>query len=389
MKRTHLCAAFAALGLTALLAAPASADLVVVAVDNHSVSVNVNGVMGPPKSPPPDLMAIVDVKSYPPKLVGTVEAPTSVVGAPTAVWIAPDESWAIITAATKIDPQDATKIIDDDRVSVIDLKASPPKVTQTIEAGKGANDISVSPDGSLALVTNRNEGTLSVFTVSNKQLTAAGKVDLGNPKSMPSSLKFLPDGKTALVALYGDDAVGVLRISGSAVTLDKQRIVTGVNPYTMDITADGKLAVVGNMGGGGDGGICTVSLIDLTPGLFRTADTFAVPSSPEGIKLSPDGKFVAVASVDGTTKPSNSPVYHDHGQLWMLAIDGKQLKPIAKGKTGRWSQGIAFSKDGHTVMVESMIDHGLDVFRWNGTTLTPGPTIDVKGGAAAIRTSWP
>ncbi len=387
MERTHLCAAFAALGLTAALSLPASADLVVVAVDNHSV--NVNGVMGPPKNPAPDLMAIVDVKSYPPKLVGTVEAPTSVVGAPTAVWIAPDESWAIITAATKIDPQDPTKIIDDNRVSVIDLKASPPKVTQTIEAGKGANDISVSPDGSLALVTNRNEGTLSVFTVSNKQLTTVGKVDLGNPKSMPSSLKFLPDGKTALVALYGDDAVGVLRISGSTVTLDKQRIVTGVNPYTMDITADGKLAVVGNMGGGGDGGICTVSLIDLTPGLFRTADTVAVPSSPEGIKLSPDGKFVAVASVDGTTKPSNSPVYHDHGQLWMLAINGQQMKPIAKGKTGRWSQGIAFSKDGHTVMVESMIDHGLDVFRWNGTTLTPGPTIDVKGGAAAIRTSWP
>jgi DNA-binding beta-propeller fold protein YncE len=386
MGRRHL-GGLAALAVAAILTTPALADLVVVAVDNHSV--NTNGVMRPPKNPAPDLLAIVDVKSYPPKLVGTVEAPTSVVGAPTAVWIAPDESWAIITAATKIDPQDPTKIIDDNRVSVIDLKASPPKVTQTIEAGKGANDISVSPDGSLALVTNRNEGTLSVFTVSNKQLTAAGKVDLGNLKSMPSSLKFLPDGKTALVALYGDDAIGVLRISGSAVTLDKQRIVTGVNPYTMDITADGKLAVVGNMGGGGDGGICTVSLIDLTPGLFRTADTFAVPSSPEGIKLSPDGKFVAVASVDGTTKPSNSPVYHDHGQLWMLAIDGKQLKPIAKGKTGRWSQGIAFSKDGHTVMVESMIDHGLDVFRWNGTTLTPGPTIDVKGGAAAIRTSWP
>ena len=73
----------------------------------------------------------------------------------------------------------------------------------------------------------------------------------------------------------------------------------------------------------------------------------------------------------------------------MVAITNMRLKPIAEGKTGRWSQGIAFSKDGHTVMVESMIDHGLNVFRWNGTTLTPGQTIDVKGGAAAIRTSWP
>jgi DNA-binding beta-propeller fold protein YncE len=388
MERRHFGGGFAALALTAMLAAPASADLVVVAVDNHSV--NVNGVMGPPKNAPPDLLAIVDVKSYPPKLVGTVEAPTSVVGAPSAVWIAPDESWAIITAATQIDPADPTKIIEDDRVSVIDLKASPPKVTQTVHAGKGANEISVSPDGTLALVANRAEGTLSVFTVSGKQLTAAGaKVDLGNPKSTPSSVKFLPDGKTALVTLFGDDAIGVLHISGSSVTLDKQRIVTGVNPYTLDISGDGKIAVVGNMGGGGNGEICTVSLIDLAPGMFRTIDTVAVPSSPEGIKLSPDGKFIAVASVDGTTKPSDSPLFHDHGRLWMLAISGGRMKPVAEAKTGRWSQGVAFSKDGKTVMVESMIDHGLDVFRWNGTTLTPGPTVDVKGGAAAIRTSWP
>jgi DNA-binding beta-propeller fold protein YncE len=335
-------------------------------------------------------MAIVDTKSYPPKLVGTVEAPTSVVGAPTAVWISPDESWAIITAATQIDPADPTKIIEDDRVSVIDLTASPPKVTQTVHAGKGANEISVSPDGTLGLVANRAEGTLSVFTVSGKQLTASGaKVDLGNPQSTPSSVKFLPDGKTALVTLFGDDAIGVLHISGSSVTLDKQRIVSGVNPYTMDISGDGKIAVVGNMGGGGNGEICTVSLIDLAPGMFHTIDTVAVPSSPEGIKLSPDGKFIAVASVDGTTKPSDSPLFHDHGRLWMLAISGGRMKPVAEAKTGRWSQGVAFSKDGKTVMVESMIDHGLDVFRWNGTTLTPGPTIDVKGGAAAIRTSWP
>jgi DNA-binding beta-propeller fold protein YncE len=379
--------ALAALGLAMLVTAPVKADLAVVAVDNHSV--NVNGVMGPPKNPSPDLLAIVDVKSSPPKVVGTVEAPTSVVGAPTAVWIAPDESWAIMTAATKIDPADATKIIDDDRVSVIDLKATPPKVTQTISAGKGANEISVSPDGTLALVANRAEGTLSAFTVSGMQLAASGKVDLGNAKSMPSSVKFLPDGKTALVTLYGDDAIGVLHVNGSSVSLDKQRIVTGVNPYTMDITADGKLAVVGNMGGGGNGEICTVSLIDLAPGLFRTVDTVAVPSSPEGIKFSPDGKFVAVASVDGTTKPSDSPVYHEHGRLWMVAVAGQRLKPVAEAPIGRWSQGVAFSRDGKTVLVESMIDHGLNTFRWTGTSLSPGPTVDVKGGAAAIRPSWP
>jgi DNA-binding beta-propeller fold protein YncE len=387
MKRTHFCGVGAVLGLTSLLAMPAAADLVAVAVDNHSV--NVNGVSGAPKNPAPDHVALIDTKSSPPKLAATVEAPASVVGAPTSVWIAPDESWLIVTAASKVDPANPDKNINDNRVTVIDLKASPPKATQTVAAGDGANDVTVSPDGSLALVTNRAEGTISIFTVKDKQLTAAGKLELGNAKSLPSSLKFLPDGKTALVALYGENAIGILRIAGSTVTLDKLKLTPGVNPYTLDITADGKLATVGNMGGSAAGEVSTVALIDLTPGKFRTVDVIPVPTSPEGVKFSPDGKTIAVASVDGSTRASDSPIYHDKGQIVMLSVTGMKMKQVAQSTIGRWSQGIAFSKDGKLVLVESMIDRGLNTFRWDGTTLTPNGTIDVKGGAAGIRTAWP
>src|SRR5205085_1231578 len=204
--------------------------------------------------------------------------------------------------------------------------ASPPKVVQQVTAGKGANEVSVSPDGTLALVANRAEGTVSVFTVKDKRLSEAGKVDLGNPKSLPSSVKFLPDGKTALVTRFGDNTIGVLKIDGSKVTLDKASMTPGVNPYTLDINRDGTLGVVGNMGGGGNGEIGSVALIDLTPGLFRTVHILAVPSSPEGVKFSPDGKFVASASVDGSTRPADSPIYHKEGQLWMLAVIDKKLK---------------------------------------------------------------
>jgi len=36
-----------------------------------------------------------------------------------------------------------------------------------------------------------------------------------------------------------------------------------------------------------------------------------------------------------------------------------------------------------------MIDHGLNIFRWQDGKLTASGTLDVKGGAAAIRTAWP
>ena len=73
----------------------------------------------------------------------------------------------------------------------------------------------------------------------------------------------------------------------------------------------------------------------------------------------------------------------------MFAVDGNSLCKMAEAPIGRWSQGIAFSKDGRTILVGSMIDHALDVFRWEDGKLSPGAKLDVGSGPAAIRTGWP
>jgi DNA-binding beta-propeller fold protein YncE len=74
---------------------------------------------------------------------------------------AADESFALVTAAMKVDPADPTEQVPDDKLSVIDLKSSPPKVTQTVTVGKGAAGVSINKAGTLALVANRSEGTVS------------------------------------------------------------------------------------------------------------------------------------------------------------------------------------------------------------------------------------
>jgi hypothetical protein len=144
------------LGL-ALFMAPASADIAVVSNDGHTVTID--GVQQAAKPAKPDTVSLVDLAHYPPRIIATIEAPGSVVGPPMAVAVAKDESYAIVTSATKLDPADPGKVAPDDRVSVIDLRARPPKIAQQLNAGAGATAVRITPDGGLALVANRTEGT--------------------------------------------------------------------------------------------------------------------------------------------------------------------------------------------------------------------------------------
>src|SRR4029453_9333607 len=142
----------------------------------------VNGVATVVQNPAPDTVAIIDLKQFPPKIIAEIEAPASVVGPPLSVAITPDESLALVTAAMKIDPNDRTKQTPDNRLSVIDLKASPPQVIATMETGKGPAGLSINRQGNLAIVANRAEGTLSVFTISGKTVSPVGTVKLGDEK---------------------------------------------------------------------------------------------------------------------------------------------------------------------------------------------------------------
>lgn len=372
------------IGLAAWLCiAPARADLLLSANDGHTVLRN--GEAMAPDPVLPDTLTVLDVTAYPPTVQDTVLVPASVVGPPTAIVIARDESFAIMTAATKHDPKAPGGLAPDDQVSVIDLTVRPPVVVQTIAAGTGATTVRISPDGTVVLVANRAAGTVSVFGLADRRLTLRQTITLG-ATSLPSGLAFTADGKFALVTRFGDHAVEVLRV-GDTVTREPRLITAGVAPYMIDVSPDGTLAAVGNMGRG-DGDADTVSLIDLSAEPFRTVQTLTVGRSPEGIRWSPDGRFLAVALQNGTMKASGSPFVRDRGVLLMLALENKQLRRVTELPTGRWTQGVAFSRDGRTVYVQAMVEHALQVFRWDGEKLFPANPIDTVAGPASIATSW-
>jgi DNA-binding beta-propeller fold protein YncE len=366
-----------------LSAVTGEAQLALSANDNKLVLID--GVGTVVQNPAVDTVSVIDLKQYPPRLVAEITAPTSVVGPPLSVAITPDESLALVTAAMKIDPADPKKQIPDNRVSVIDLKASPPQVIATLEAGKSPAGLSINRQGTLALVANRAEGTVSVFTISGKTVRPVGTVKLGDEKIGASHVAISPDGKTALVSRDGDDRISVLSIDGTKVEPTKRDLAAGLRPYGLDISSDGKYAAVANIGRGG-GDADTVSLIDMTARPPRVVDTITVGQTPEGLKISPDSKWIGVVVMNGSNKAKTSPFFADAGKLVLLRADGGRLVKVAETPIGHWSQGVAFSTDSKTILVGNMVEKNLQVLDWNGSVLKDsGHSIRLNGGSAAVR----
>ncbi len=385
MPRHFTAPAALAAGLLAL-AAPAKADLAVSANDGKGVLIN--GVNTVPDNPPADNVTILDLSTTPPKVIATIEVPTSLVGPPQSVAIAPDESYALVTAATKIDPADKKKTAPHNLVSVIDLKSSPPKVIGQVEAGLGATDVAINPAGTLALVTNRNEGTVSVFTIANKTLTSTDKVKLGEASSGPSSVAFTPDGKRALVTRDGDSKVSVLSVDGSTVKHSGRDIYAGLKPYPLGISPKGDWAAIANVGMG-NGDADTMSLIDLKANPPRVVDTITVGQTPESLTVAPDGKHVVVTVMNGSNKVPGSPFLNDHGLAPVYAVENGKFRKVTDAKVGHWCQGAAWNAATSTLLVQCMVEQEIMVFRFDGAKLEPAGAIKVAGGPAGIATTPP
>jgi DNA-binding beta-propeller fold protein YncE len=374
----------AALLIVPLFPSLAAAQLAVSA--NDAKAVLVNGVNTVPPNPADDTVTIIDLGVSPPKVVGELKAPSSVVGPPQNVAIAPDESIALISSNMKLDAADPKKLVPDNRVSVIDLKATPPAVIATLEAGLGPAGISINRAGTLALIANRNDGTVSIFTVSGKTLAAAGKIDFDNPRSGPSSVAFSPDGKMALVSRDGDHKISILSIDGNKVEDTKRMLTGGFRPYAIQVSPKGDVAVVVNQGGNA-GDIDTINVIDLKGKAPRIVRTLDVGQIVEDLAFSNDGNYVAVTAQDGSARAPSHPFYNDNGLVVVFSVNGTNLTKVAEARVGKWNQGVVWSRDGKTLLAQNMAENALSILSFDGKILGVTGEIKVKGGPAGLRTA--
>jgi DNA-binding beta-propeller fold protein YncE len=362
------------------------------------ISGNDGKQMIPNDNPPgmrPDSISVLDLSHYPPKRLASVAAPAGMIGPPDAVAVAHDSSFAIVTAAQKINPADPAKLILDDTGSVLDL-ADPrnPKVVQSIHAGPGASGVSINRAGTLALVASTGDDGVTVFSITHMRLTQIGKITLQSGAS-PTDVVFAPDGRNAYVSEHGNKGskLEILAVDHAKVADTGQSIVTGRGPYGAAITPDGKYLVNTNTGGAipapaaeaapaGAGTPArrggTVTLVDLKT--RQILDTVEVGGISEHVALSTSGEYVEATVAIG----------QERGFIRIYAIDGGKLREVASAKSGNWPQGATWSKDDHTILLQCAGDRDIEVYKFDGKNLTPDPnaTIVFYDRPGAIATAY-
>ncbi len=336
-----------------------------------------------------DTLTLIDLDAEPPAVLATVDVRTSIVGPPQAVALSPDARWAAVAAPTSYD-RDAQALVFHEILQVVRLAEADP-VIEVIELGSHPQAVVFTPDGGRLLVTTVS-GEVVVFAVTGERVEQRQRVAVSSGRL--AGIGVQPDGSAAIVSLRDEQGAVVLDLTGAEVTARPERLATGVSPYVVDTDAAGRWAVVGNVGWGGkarQGGqsvadVDLVTLVDTTQVPFRSVDHAAVPSIPEGVAISPDGRWVVALCMAGSQIGRDRPGHSETGCLVLFANDNGRLRRVDELPTGAAAQGVVFSRDSRRIVAQLYADRCLAVYRIDDDTLVDtGVRIDVPGGPASLR----
>jgi DNA-binding beta-propeller fold protein YncE len=365
-----------------------AADLIVSAQDGKFV--RVEGQATFPQPAPPDSLVVLDASTSPPTLKGTVEGiEHTVQGPPQAVAITPDGKLIVVGAPSRYD-YTAKKELLDNFLQTIDNSGAAPKLLDKVDLGAHPNGLSINREGTLLLAAC-TDGTVKALAIEGNKVRLLDSFKVGQKRL--SGISFTHDGKAAIVAMRDENGAAVLSIDGIKVTLTDEKISTGVSPYAVDVSGDGKWAVIGNTGtasaglpGKTFGDVDTVTLIDTSMRPFRAVQHLTVPATPEGVAISPDGRWIAVNSMAGSSLRSDNPGRNKLGKLTLFAIrDGAAVK-VNDVPGGEAAQGVVFSQDGKTVLLQMDVERAIGVYAIrDGKLVDTGERIKLAAGPVSMR----
>lgn len=339
-------------------------------------------------APGRDTLQILDIGTDPlaPRSIGTLPLDNTIAGPPTNLAITADERLALVANSVNVVEENGVRRqVPDNRLFVIDLTATPPKLIDTITVGKQPSGLSINRAGTLALVANRADNSVSVLRIAGQKVTLIDTVPMGESVS---HVRFTPDGRRALAAKFPNHKIALLDVDGEKVTYNKVDLAVGLWPYNVDVTPDGKLALSADNGNSGasDGQVDTVSVIDLEARPPRVIDKVVVGDGPEGLAVSPTGKLAVAVILRGSNAAKNAYFYNRNGSVVAMKIDGKKVTRVNEVEVRGLPEGAVFSADGRYLYVGNFLDQDITILRVDGDTLVnTGKSFGLAGHPASMR----
>ena len=357
------------------------------------IGIDAKAVWGPegiPVNGPPghDALAVMDVTDpLHPTIRATLPVENSVFGPPTNLQITPNGRLALLAdSVSNVQGADGKwTAVPGDKVFAIDLDAKPPALVGTVTVGKMPSGLAINAQGTLALVANRAGKSVSVLAIDGMAVKQVAELPMGDEIA---AVAFAPDGKRAFAVKTSGNKLAVLSIDGATVTTDKAQDVTvGAGPYNVDVTPDGKYAIVSDLATSSNGSSKTLSVVDAAANPPRRVNTVSVGDGPEGMAISPDGKWLAVPLLLGTTASQAAWSYSKGGAATLMAIEpGGNLRLVSSLPLGAIPEGVAWSPDSSTVYIGNFADRTLQIFRvQDGKLVDTGTPMALPGAPASIR----
>jgi DNA-binding beta-propeller fold protein YncE len=336
-----------------------------------------------------DEVMFLDIKDpLLPKIVGSVQLENSILGPPTNVAVTPDQSIALIANAVHSEKTEAGwKAVPADEVFVVDLKSTPPRLTQTLRVGRQPSGMAISRDGKFALVANRDSKSVTMLLIDGAAVTVGETI---STEDAIGAIAITPDGRRAIATKTATHKAVLIGIGEDRKMAIQSNLWTGLFPWNVAISPDGRSALVNNIGNNGqsDGSAKTVSVIDLAASVPFVSDHVSVGDAPEGVVFCPNGAFAAITILQGSyDAPASAWFKHEAGAVSLLRNGGGKISLVNTVKVGAFPEGIAFAPDNQHLYVGNYRSNSISILKIDasGRLTDTGQVVKLPGPPASLR----
>jgi DNA-binding beta-propeller fold protein YncE len=333
--------------------------------------------VGVPRAPAPDANGVV---------FGQAVVENSAIGPPHGIDVSPDGSRAYVLRTRGSAPPGTTQVNNvfadlpaEAVVSTVDISdPRAPKVVQTVVVGRLSHTLSLSPDGRYLAINTDQPGRNVVIREVTPNGNIGGEIlavhgsEEGQAVRRVGRVEWHPSGEFLAHGIPFEDELRFYRFttSGGAARLLPwgAPVKVGKFPDEGVFSADGRHYFTTDLHWGDDvpglfydppPGSVTAIRFDAEGGRHRITGQARTDVSPEGIAVSPDGRFVVTENLVRSWKPWNDPLLSPGGSINLLEFDKRTGRLTTRQHlplNGILPEGITFDASGNHVAA-TIFDH--------------------------------